>query len=338
MDSCLRPTVSSKALQATVTDLQSVNGWVGLVRFAGLGAGVISCLTLAWTTHTEILFWGWTVVAGVFYALWLICTHDAIHHTLLGWPVVERCLSRMISWPMLWPVGVYGELHRLHHGWNGLDLRDPERCQWTAEDYQQASPMVRWYVRHQWLIDIVVLGGFGIIAKTLIAGIRLHTLLPRLKGQIVLDLLGMGVMQACIISAVVLAHGSILRYLLFWLCLERVVGSIVQARAHLEHYGLWQQVGGHQLTQLYASRNLEVHPWIGWLVGGLNHHAVHHAFPGIPFNHLPEAHRRIQAVLKDQGMPELEMGPGYLKSLLSLMNQMTLIPKTTIPTMTPGSG
>lgn len=325
-DACLRPTVSNQVLQETVADLRSVNFWTGLGRFVLLGFFVLGCITLAWTTNAEISFWGWTAVAGVFYAFWLICTHDAIHHTLLGWPIVEETLARIISWPMLWPVGVYSELHRLHHGWNGLDLRDPERIQWTEQEYQQASPLVQWYMRHQWVIDIFVLGGLGIVVKTLMGGRRFQELLPRLRFQLLSDLLGMGIVQACLITVVILSQASVLRYLLFWLCLERVIGVIAQTRAHLEHYGLWQRVGGHQLTQLYSSRNLHTSRWFGWLIGGLNYHAIHHAFPDIPFDQLPEAYGRIETVLAKRGMPPLAMEVGYVSGVRRLINSFKLIP------------
>ena len=79
------------------------------------------------------------------------------------------------------------------------------------------------------------------------------------------------------------AQGGIGRYLLFWLILERTAGAIVQMRDHLEHYGMWGRTGGYQLTQLYSCRNLDTYPWVGWLMGGLDYHADHHAFPDIPF-------------------------------------------------------
>ncbi|NEQ53310.1 MAG: fatty acid desaturase, partial [Leptolyngbya sp. SIO3F4] len=281
-DAHLQPKISNKTLQETVADLQSVNVWQGLKRFSILGIVVLSCLTFAWATDSEIVFWMWTCLGGVFYAFWLMCTHDTTHHTLLGLPAFEETLARIISWPMLWPVGVYSELHRLHHGWNGLDLRDPERYQWSEQEYEQASPLKQWYIRHQWMIHIFVLGGWGIILKTLMDGRRFQKILPRLRVQLIVDLMGMTLVQVGLITVVVLTHTSVLRYLLFWFCLERVVGAIAQARAHLEHYGLWRQMDGHLITQLYSARNVQTSPWFGWLIGGLNYHAVHHAFPSIP--------------------------------------------------------
>ncbi|MEM7065868.1 MAG: fatty acid desaturase [Cyanobacteria bacterium P01_B01_bin.77] len=326
MAACKLPTVSNKVLQEAVTDLQAVNVWAGFWRFTILGVATLACMTLAWTASSEWLFWSGTVVTGVFYALWLICTHDASHHTLLGWPLVEEILARVISWPMLWPVGVYSELHRLHHGWNGIDVRDPERYQWTTQEYQQSSAWVQWYIRHQWVVNIFILGGFGIIVKTLRGGLQFQGQLPRLRRQLWIDILGMGLVQSGLLTAVVLSQTSVLRYLLFWLCLERVVGVIAQTRAHLEHYGLWHQMGGHQLTQLYASRNLYTSAGLGWLIGGLNYHAVHHAFPGIPFDQLPQAHGRIQAILTEHGLPMMVMEPGYFRAIQRLSTGVTLIP------------
>ena len=120
-------------------------------------------------------------------------------------------------------------------------------------------------------------------------------------------------------------QGEVRRYLLFWLILERTAGAIVQARDHLEHYGMWGQTGGYQLTQLYSSRNLKTYPWVGWLMGGLNYHAVHHAFPDIPFNRLPEAFQRIQLVLQRHGLPLMIQGEGYLSETLKLAQNSTVI-------------
>lgn len=322
---CLPPTVPGRVLQETIAELQTINRWSGFGRFGLLGVATVGCIALAWTTDIEIIFWSWTVLAGLFYAIWLFCTHDAVHHTLLGLPTLEELLARIISWPMFWPVGVYAELHRLHHSWNGLDSRDPERIQWTEQEYQAASPLVQWYVRHQWMIDVFILGGFGVVIKTLMGGRRFQDVLSRLRFQLYADLLGITIVQGCIITAVIFSQASVLRYLLFWLCLERVIGVIAQTRAHLEHYGLWGQVGGHQLTQLYSARNLHASRWFSWLIGGLNYHALHHAFPRIPFDQLPEAHGRIEAVLSEHGMPAMETEQRYIGAIWRGVSRCRLI-------------
>lgn len=325
VDRSTRANNLTKDLRAATAELHTVNPWAGLLRFCILGLIFLSLVFLAWSAESELLFWGWTAIAGPFYAFWLICTHDAVHHTLTGRSWLDELLPRLISWPMLWPFGCYAELHRLHHGWNGVNLRDPERVQWTVQEYRQASPILRWYVRHQWGFDILVLGGLGLIVKTFANALRFQALLPRLRLQLLLDIGGMFLIQGCLLALVISIQGSILRYLLFWLVLERLIGVIGQTRDHLEHYGLWGTAKGHQLTQLYASRNLCVNHLTGWLMGGLNYHAVHHAFPDIPFNRLPEAHQRIQAVLQNHGLPLMTLGQGYLREAIRLSRQATLI-------------
>jgi fatty acid desaturase len=108
-----------------------------------------------------------------------------------------------------------------------------------------------------------------------------------------------------------LTAGAIGRYLVFWVVVERIVGIIIQAREHLEHYGLWRSSHSHLLTQLYATRNVQAIGLVNWLMGGLPYHSIHHAFPGIPFDRLPEAFDRVQAVLAAHGQPPLVVAPGY---------------------------
>lgn len=314
----------SQELRQVTTDLNQVNPWAGLLRFSILGLIFFSLVTLAWSVPKFSLFVGATILAGVFYAFWLFCTHDMIHQTLTGWKWFDTVIPRLISWPMLWPHSTYAELHRLHHGWNGIDLRDPERVQWTWQEYQQAHPLLRWYVRYQWGCDIFVLGGFGLIFKTFINGVRFQKLVSHMRRQLLLDVIGMVVVNSILLTLVI-SQEKLLHYVLFWLILERVTGVMGQTRDHLEHYALWGRFKGHQLTQLYACRNLKASSLVGWLMGGLNYHAVHHAFPDIPFNRLPEAFERIQKVLQQHNLPLMELGAGYLKSTYWFSGHASLI-------------
>jgi fatty acid desaturase len=311
-------------LQAAVSDLRRVNPWKGLFRFVTIGIIVLSLMTLAWLTSNILGFMLITCVAGIFYAFWMICSHDMAHNTLTGNLWLERVLPRLTTWPMFWPSATYALLHRLHHGWNGIDLRDPERVQWSNEEYQRANQLQRWYLNHQWILDIFVLGGIGLIIKTFANGWQFRNILPQLRSQIWVDVIGIIIMQGGLL-AFFYQRGEINRYLLLWLILERTVGSIIQVRDHVEHYGLWGQIGNHQLTQLYACRNLATYPWLSWLMGGLNYHAVHHAFPDIPFDQLPTAFQRIQEVLQRHDLPPMIQEKGYLQEVIKLSQQPSTI-------------
>lgn len=323
----------SRDLRLAVGDLEIVNPWQGVSRFGGLGMVMFSLAMVAWSAPTVGLFLGASAIAGLTYTFWLICTHDATHHTLTGWPWFDDWMPRLISWPMLWPYDTYAQLHRLHHGWNGIDLRDPERVQWTLAEYQQATPWQQWYVRHQWAIDLLGLGGVGLILKTVLNALRLGRQFPALYRALLWDGVGILLVQTGLVI-LALTHHHLLHYLLFWIVLERVIGVLLQARDHLEHYGLWGATTGHQLTQLYACRNLNTPPIVAWLMGGLNNHATHHAFPGIPFNNLPEAFRRIERVLQQYHLPPMQRDAGYVQETLHLSAQPWLIgePQPTDPT------
>ncbi|GAB1540855.1 hypothetical protein NUACC21_35240 [Scytonema sp. NUACC21] len=317
-------TIVSQQLKQVTTDLHHVNPWAGLLRFSILGFVFLSLVALAWSVPSLPLFVSLTTLAGVFYAFWLVSTHDMTHKTLTGWTWFDSLMPRLISWPMLWPHSLYAEMHRLHHAWNGIDFRDPERVQWTWQEYQQVHPLLQWYVRYQWVSDIFVLGGIGLIIKTFIQALRFRKLVSGIWQQMLLDLTGMLVVHAVLLIAVI-SQGELLRYLLFWLILERVIGIIVQTRDHLEHYALWGRFTNHQLTQLYSCRNLKTSFPVGWLMGGLNYHAVHHAFPDIPFNQLPAAFLRIQEVLQQHGLPLMELEAGYINSTYLLSCYPSLI-------------
>lgn len=321
-------------LRAAIADLTPVNPWEGLLRFSIFGGVFFSLAALAWgfqysslignAAIKPIAFCLTTAIAGVVYAFWLICTHDMVHQTLTGWPWFETALPRLISWPMGWPYGLYAELHRLHHGWNGVDLRDPERVQWTVTEYETTIPFLRWYVRHQWLIDILLLGGIGLILKTFAHALRLQAVTPGLRQQLRLDITGIVAVQGVLVT-LAFWQQQLLTYLLFWLMLERVIGVVMQTRDHLEHYGLWGKTSNYQLTQLYACRNLQVPLWVNGVMGGLPYHGVHHAFPEIPANHLPEAFDRLQAVLQRHELPPMILDPGYGKTTWQLSQHPTVI-------------
>lgn len=324
MRECRTSIALTKALRTATADLRHVDAGRGLLRFSSLGLGVLITVWCAWQAANPVVFGLLTAGAGGIYLYWFICTHDATHHTLTGWSWFDEIAPRLLSYPMLWGHGTYTELHRLHHGWNGQDLRDPERVQWTIADYRRAPAIVQWYVRHQWPIDVFVFGGFGLLVKTFWHGWRLRSVAPRLRWQLLLDGLGIVITQTLLVTWAI-SQGQLLKYIVFWLILERVIGVMTQTRDHLEHFNLWGKADNHLLTQLYASRNLATPPIVNWLMGGLPYHSVHHAFPDIPCHRLPEAFDRIQVVLAAHGFPRLSLGQGYLREALRLGVQPTVI-------------
>ena len=301
-------------LVKAVADLHGPPTWVDRLASAGRLLGLLLLLVGAMAAYWLLPagFAGSLVLllAGVAYALLLIATHEMVHGTLFGWRSLEYCLACLLSWPMAWPFATYARLHLLHHRWNGVDERDPERTQNLLDDPLPASPLEHWLQRHPFAVRCLLLGGVGLIVATAGQGWRLRRVDPRLDRTRRLDGGGVMLLQSCLL-ALVIHQGVLLRYALFWLVLERVIGTVVQYRGLVEHHGLWRQADGRagadplpqRLRQLATSRDVASGPWLNALMGGLPHHSTHHAFPALSTARLPAATLRLHAVLRSQRWP-----------------------------------
>lgn len=318
--------VLDRALVRAVADLQGPATAAERVAAGGrllalalaLGGGA----AVYWLRPADLAGLAALLLAGAAYAFLLIASHEMVHGTWIGWRSLEHVLGCLLSWPMAWPFATYARLHRLHHRWNGLDGRDPERTQPLPEDPLPATPPGHWLRRHPFAVRCLLQGGVGLILDTAWNGWRLRTVDPRLAGARLLDGGGVVLLHAGLLM-VAISQGVVLRYMLFWLVLERVIGAIVQYRSLVEHHGLWLNAGGsgsagalpHRLRQLATTRDVGSGPWLNALMGGLPHHSAHHAFPSLPSARLPEASARLQAVLEAHGWPLPTRVGGYGEGL-----------------------
>ena len=111
-------------LQTEIADLRQVDPRVGLFRFVTIGAIVLSLTALAWSASDIRAFVGITAITGIFYAFWMLCSHDMVHQTLTGWSWFETIAPRLTTLPMCWPYGTYRNLDTYPWiGWlmGGLD-------------------------------------------------------------------------------------------------------------------------------------------------------------------------------------------------------------------------
>lgn len=301
-------------LVKAVADLHGPATWVERLASAGRLLGLLLLLVAAMAAYWLLPagFAGCLVLllAGVAYALLLIATHEMVHGTLLGWRSLQFGLGCLLSWPMAWPFATYARLHLLHHRWNGVDERDPERTQHLPADPLPASALERWLQRHPFALRCLLLGGVGLIVATAGQGRRLRSVDAWLDGARRLDGVGVILLHSCLL-ALAIRQGVLLRYALFWLVLERVIGALMQYRGLVEHHGLWRQAEGcagvdplpQRLRQMATSRDVACGPWLNALMGGLPHHSTHHAFPALSTVRLPEATLRLHAVLRSQRWP-----------------------------------
>lgn len=293
------------------------------LRLGLLAAVLLSCSWLYWVLLLSWQAIGAVLLAGVAYALVLIATHEMVHGNFLGHPKFEQLLGCILSWPMAWPYLTYSRLHRLHHRWNGTDLRDPERTTPISQELEMSGRWQRFLRRHPLLVRMLIIGGVGLIAKTAIKGRQLQAVDRSLRRACIIDGVGVFVLHS-VLLLLVISHGVLLRYLLFWLLLERMIGMILQFRGLVEHHGLFLGQGVHLLTQLYASRSITAGPWLNALMGGLPYHGAHHAFPWIPAARLPQATQRIASVLSSHNADKMPQVPSYGDAMVLLWRKPTL--------------
>lgn len=301
----------TEAIEQQVVPLFAVNTALGWVRLLGLLVPALLCLWLYWQEPQLLLALPWLLAAALIYALVLIATHDISHGTLLGQGDLEQALGCLLSWPVAWPYLTYRNLHMLHHRMNGMDLRDPERREPTSAEAAGAGPLRRWHFRHPLWASALLMGGAQMIGSMFWFGWTLRHDHSRLLRGMRTDLIGILAVQALLLGLAIW-QGGLLRLLLQLLVVERVVGAVMQVRGMIEHHGLWQPNTTYELTQLYTSRNIQAGPLINALMGGLPHHSLHHAYPSIPYNNLPQASRIAEAVLQDHGKPPLPRVSSYL--------------------------
>ncbi len=315
--------IDPRTLSKAVDGLTSVDARHGF-RLALIHMVVLnSLLFLTFWVDQPQYFFGLAMMTAVYYSAVMITSHDAIHHTLSGWYYFDEFVPRCFGYFIFWPHGLYAELHKLHHKQNGKDLADPERPTYSTEEYRASSRLGRWVIRHQWWISLFVSGGVGMLYRHIQHGIKLWPNHRSVRRAMVTDAVGIA-FSFSIVIGVVLAFDIGLRFLVYILCVERVIGFFMQLRSHIEHYGLHVDAGPLIDTRLANCRNIVTNRFVSRFFNGLNFHSVHHAFPRIPYYNLREAHRRISAICQAAGQPLVE-SHGYVKTCIELARRPVLV-------------
>jgi fatty acid desaturase len=318
--------LATPAVHAAVAGLFIVDPWRGVWRtvFNIIVANTLLFLTLA--SDSWAVFIPLAVVTGFFYSSIMITTHDAMHHTLSGWYWFDELVPRFYSYFIFWPHGLYGELHRLHHKFNGRDLEDPENPTVTEETFNRAGTIGKFFLRHKLWLSLFLYGGIGLIIQHFAEGFRRWRSHKPVRMLIVTDIIGILIATAVTI-AVVSYTGITWKYALYLLLVERVLGFAMQLRLHIEHYGLWGDRSAIIETRLYNCRNIRTNAIGEWFYNGLNYHSVHHAFPAIPYYHLRQAHEKLSPLCAAGGKP-LPTEHGYLRTIFALAKTPMLITST----------
>jgi fatty acid desaturase len=287
----------------------------------GLSHALIHTLTLAGLAGAVFVFWEHdyrlALVAMIpfsfVYTAVLVTGHDCIHRTYTGIKRFDDWWGRFWSWNVYGPFVTYTEIHKLHHGMLGRDFEDPERPTYRKSEYDKAGVFGRWYIRHQWLINIFVFGGFGMIARHIIVARRLRSKYPQLNTAMRTDFWGITLTFGAQII-ICIYFDVVGEFLASYLIVERVSGGLIQLRAMAEHYGLWEGRNADMVCrQAMSCRNIRAGWFTRWLFNDLCFHSIHHVYPSIPWYKLGEAQLTIPGFWDNVNQKAIEPKMTYLK-------------------------
>lgn len=308
----------TEGIEDLVQPLFKVNQGLGWLRLFALLVPSLACLWMYWQEPRLLLALPWLLASTLLYAFVMISTHDISHSTLLDLGDIEQAVGCALSWPIGWPYRTYRNLHQLHHRMNGMDLRDPERREPSEEEEARAGALRRLHFQHPFWISVLVFGGLQLIVSMFWFGWKLRDSHSRLVAGMVNDLIGILVVQTCMFAWAI-SQGEVIKLILMLVVVERLVGGLMQVRGMIEHHRLWHASTTYELTQLYTSRNIAAGPLVNVLMGGLPHHSLHHAYPSIPYDRLPEATAIAEKTLLSHGKPPLPKVENYMEGLALLM-------------------
>jgi fatty acid desaturase len=266
-----------------------------------------------------------TLPMALVYTAIVVTSHDCIHHTYTGIKRFDDYWPLIWLWVVFWPHRTYSEIHKIHHALLGRDFDDPERPTFLKSEFEKSGVVRRWYIRHQWIVNIFIFGGAGFIVKHWLTARRLSKRFPQLTIAMQRDKIGL-IAVSVVTWLIYLYFNIFTEYLITFFVLERIGGGLLQMRALAEHYGLWEGRNTDPVTrQAMSCRNIKA-GWLGrWLYNDLCFHSIHHIYPSIPWYKLGEAHLTILPLLKQINPKQLEPKDSYGKVLADGVRSWRLI-------------
>ena len=239
----------------------------------------------------------------------VLLLHEGMHGVLFRSPRANRWASVALGAPALIAFTAYRVMHTRHHDFLGTE-HDPD----DYHNYTGRRGLV-WalhYVRLTvgcvlYLLAIPFLAWRHGTAADRRALVEEYALLGALYGLAV-ALVPLGTLATV------------------WLWPLLLVAVMVQVRGFTQH-GI---TDAHDA--LLASRSIEAHPAVAFLLLNENYHLEHHLFPEVPSYHLPALHRAIW-----DRLPRAVGGRSYLGFLARFVRQTATLDETPIGLVAPAA-
>jgi fatty acid desaturase len=306
--------------------------WTDLLLSAG--AGYVAMLVAMTRPLLDPVGVAAAMVAAMALYRALCFMHEIAHLRPGALPGFETAWNVLVGAPLLMPSFVYTHgVHQNHHslGTYGTTA-DPEYLPFASSHVMTVT-----FALHSALIPLALvvrfvgLGTLALLVPALhralvgrASALAMHPNFVRVPTPLLLQKAFRW--QAAIASlwgvALLLTASGYLPWRIFatWYIITAVVSIVNVLRTLGAHH---YEGDGHAMdrtAQLLDSVETPGAWWTEvWAPVGLRYHALHHYFPGIPYHHLPEAHRRLVAALPGDATFKQTLSPSLPRSLGRLL-------------------
>ena len=306
--------------------------WADFLASTTIGYGL---LVVAISQRFDSVVTAVALVAGGLSLYRALCFMHEIAHLRQGAvPGFESAWNLLIGVPLLMPSFVYTHgVHQSHHTLSTYGTsQDPEYLPFAS-----SHVMTTVFALHSVLIPLALAVRFVVLGPVALLVPRVHRVLverasalamhPKFVRAATPALLHLAWRwQAGIVAlwggALVLAIRGILPWRAFacWYAAMALVSLVNVLRTLGAHHYEGDGESMDRAAQLLDSIETPGAWWTEvWAPVGLRYHALHHYFPGIPYHHLPEAHRRLVEVLPPEAPFQKTLSPGLPSSLRRLL-------------------
>lgn len=264
-----------------------------------------------------------------------LCFMHEIAHLRPGvLPGFETAWNACIGAPLLMPSFVYTHgVHQSHHTLSTYGTsQDPEYLPFAS-----SHVMTTVFAMHSVLIPAALVVRFLVLGPLALLWPPLHRVLverasalamhPKfvraatpalLRKAYVWQIVMAGLWGVAIVLAV---RGAIpWRAFVVWYAAMALISVVNVLRTLGAHHYEGDGAAMDRTAQLLDTVETPGEWWTEiWAPVGLRYHALHHYFPGIPYHHLPEAHRRLVALLPVESTFRQTLSPSLPSSLRRLL-------------------
>jgi fatty acid desaturase len=275
----------------TPAELRGLTAKSDLAGFVQLGTHVGAIvvtgilLSLTWGTWVAVPVF---LVHGILINFLYAGQHEMSHWTVFRTKKLNEIFGRLFGFVLFYPRDFDQIQHFAHHRYTNDWEKDGElqRPPYALASYLlwMAGPTY-WYTR----IRRILRFSAGIVTEPYIPDARKPDVIREARWH----LAGYGA-----IAAVSVAAGSWFA-VTHWLAPMMVTKVVHQLQNTIEHLGL-----PHVDDVTLNTRSTRTNALMRWLCWNMQYHTAHHAFPGVPFNRLPDLHRTI-FVSKGRRPPEM---------------------------------